>query len=44
VTEIGEELLPGRGYVSAESSGVVVSAEEHKMIQLQKGLQPLVAE
>src|SRR5215469_5087044 len=34
VTEVGEELLPGRGYVSAESSGVVVSSEEDEMIQL----------
>jgi hypothetical protein len=32
LTEIGEKLLPGSGYVSAKRPGVIASTEEHKMI------------
>jgi len=33
-----KEVLPSRGYVSAESLRVIISAKQNKMIQMQKCL------
>jgi hypothetical protein len=44
LSEVGEELLSRRRNVSAECHGVVGSAKQDEMIQLQQSLQSLVAE
>jgi hypothetical protein len=44
LAKVRKEALARRGDVPAERSGVVVSTEQHEMIQLQKSLQSRVAE
>jgi hypothetical protein len=42
--KIGEELLARRGDVSTVGAGVICSAEQHEVIELQQYLESFVAE
>jgi hypothetical protein len=42
--EVGEESFSRGGYVPAESSRVVIGAEQYEMIQLQESFEPVIAE